>query len=72
MSAVTKRTVTVTRHEYIVASPAAGSDLAGAVNAALADMPPERRQYDDAYQVEARDGVIVVWWPGGEVVAGGA
>lgn len=63
MTSVEKRTVTTTRHEYVVPSPSPGSELVTAMNMALADMPDERRAYDDACTVEARDDTIVVWWP---------
>lgn len=64
MSTVSKRTVTTTRHEYAVPSPATGVDLTTAIRMALADMPQSRRHFDDAYFVEARDDEIVIWWPG--------
>jgi len=69
VSAVTKRSVTTTRHEYAVPSPATAADMQQAIDLAMQEMPPERRRYDDAYTVEARFGEIVVWWPapaGGE------
>jgi hypothetical protein len=66
MSTVSKRTVTATRHEYVVPSPAARIDVEKAIAWALKDMPEGRRRYDDACIVEARDDEIVIWWPEGD------
>jgi len=63
VSNVTKRTVTTTRHEYIVPSPACVADIHKAIDWAFTDMPENRRLYDDACTVEARDEEIVIWWP---------
>lgn len=63
MSNVSKRTVTSTRHEYVVPSPACVADIQKAIDCAFRDMPANRARYDDACTVEARDDEIVVWWP---------
>lgn len=55
MSTVSKRTVTETRHEYVVPAPAAAAELQKAINWAMSEMPANRRGYDDCYTVEARD-----------------
>lgn len=62
MSSVTQRTVTTVRHEYAVRSPAAWADVSAAMREAMVDLPEERKAYDDACTVEARDDEIVVWW----------
>lgn len=70
VSSVTKRTVTTTRHEYVVPAPTAlgacVSDVQKAIDWALQDMPEARRSYSDACRVEARDDEIVIWWPAKE------
>lgn len=66
MSTVSKRTVTTTRHEYVVPSPAYASDMQKAIDRAMREMPVQRRGHGDAYTVEARDDEIVVWWPDDE------
>lgn len=63
VTSVEQRTVTTIRHEYVVPSPAAASDLLLATKMALDDMPEKRRAYDDAFTAEARDDEIVIWWP---------
>ena len=62
MSTVGKVTVTTTRHEYRVPSPAPFRELEVAIAMAHRDMPEERRGWDDACVVEGREGEIVVWW----------
>lgn len=62
MSAVSKRTSRVLRHEYAVPSPSARSDVEKAITWALSDMPENLRHFDDACTVEASDDEIIVWW----------
>lgn len=62
MSEVTKRTIATVRHEYVVPSPSARAEVEKAIALALQDMPENRRSYDDACMVEARDDEVVIWW----------
>lgn len=62
MSDATKRTVTTTRHEYVLPSPTTAQELWKAINWAQSDLPENRRSWGDAYMVEARDDEIVIWW----------
>lgn len=60
-----KRTVTTTRHEYILRSPPPIGELNKAVNWAFSDKTAamtEDRHADDAPTVEARDDEIVIYW----------
>lgn len=62
MSTVGKRTITTTRHEYIVPSPASHAEVEMAIAMAREDVPLGLIGYDDVPKVEARDDEIVVWW----------
>lgn len=49
-------------HTLTVSVTGDSESVAAAIEWALSDMPDERRHYDDACTVEARDDEIVVWW----------
>lgn len=57
-----RRTVTYTRHEWVLPSPCAVGELHKALNSAYGLLPEDRCPYDDALTIEARDDEIVVWW----------
>lgn len=59
-----KRTVTSTRHEYVLKSPAPWGEIGKAIAAAQQDMKAAGKDpsYDDAAHIEARDNELVIYW----------
>jgi hypothetical protein len=64
MPAFNERTVTITRHEYVLKSPAPWGEVGKAISAANQAMEAVGKDpsYDDAAHIEARDGEVVVVW----------
>ena len=64
MPAFNERTVTITRHEYVLKSPAPRGEVDKAVAVANQAMEAvgKNPSYDDAAYIEARDDEVVVYW----------
>lgn len=64
MPAFTERTINVTRHEYVLRSPAPWGEVGKAQAAASQDMKAAGKDpsYDDAAHIEARDDEVIVFW----------
>lgn len=64
MPAFNERTVTVTRHEYVLKSPAPWGEVIKAYAVAEQHMLAAGKDpsYDDAAHIEARDDEVVVFW----------
>lgn len=57
-----KRIIQTTRHEYVLRSGTVIGEFNKAVEWALNDMPEDRRRWDDALRIEARDDEIIIHW----------
>lgn len=64
MPAFNERTVTVTRHEYVLKSPAPWGEVGKAIASANQAMEAAGKDpsYDDAAFIEARDDEVVLFW----------
>lgn len=64
MPAFNERTVTVTRHEYVLKSPAPWGEVGKAITAATQAIKAAGKDpsYDDAAHIEARDDEVVIVW----------
>jgi hypothetical protein len=64
MAAFNERTVQITRHEYVLKSPAPWGEVGKAQAAASQAMKAAGKDpsYDDAAHIEARDDEVVIFW----------
>lgn len=64
MAVFSERTVTVTRHEYVLKSPAPWGEVLKAYAVAEQAMRAAGKDpsYDDAAHIEARDDEVVIYW----------
>lgn len=64
MPAFNERTVTITRHEYVLKSPAPWGEIIKAYNIAEQHMRSagQDTSYDDAAHIQSRDDEVVIYW----------
>jgi len=57
-----RRTVSTTRHEYVLDSPTNWGEMCKAAAVAIQEMPVRLRDFDDTLLVEAGDDEVVIYW----------
>lgn len=64
MAAFTERTINITRHEYVLKSPAPWGEINKAMAVAAQHMEAAGKDpsYDNAAHIEAHDEEVVLYW----------